>query len=276
MTPRNETFASLAAAFAVVSLGLVSAWAQYTPTIQTHYYNSNTAGYLGKPNWTANPFAWHPVLMVAGFFLSQVLSLTSIVYFGKKFTATISYIFWQIAALCTLIGALRAVVKWKFDTQADSLITLHSWIGCITITFFAISFLFGKVVSISSLLKMNLSPTTTWIHMLLSVLVLSLTMITIVSGIMVQNGIDGCNFIRVNTDHTIINPAFYYGAHFPWSCKISNGLGLTVLFGGFFTVVGLMAAQSVALSDVKEEVESADDKGVELEAGVVVSVDNSQ
>jgi hypothetical protein len=32
-------------------------------------------GYLEKPDWEANVFSWHPVLLVAGFFCSQVITI---------------------------------------------------------------------------------------------------------------------------------------------------------------------------------------------------------
>jgi protein-S-isoprenylcysteine O-methyltransferase Ste14 len=260
----NSIFASLGVAFAVVCLGLVSAWANYNPKIQLEWGAAPL--YLGIPNWTTHPFSWHVVLMVCGYFLSQVMSLSSIVLFGSKTTVALSHMFWQIAALCTLIAGMRAVVKWKYDNWEDSLNTLHSWVGVLAIVMFFFSFLFSMGVGAGAVvMKSNLSSGTTWVHMCLSIITLGLTFMCIITGIEAHNGFDGCAFLKANPDHTALNSAFYYGKDYPWSCKLSNGMGICAMFATFFTVAGLMASSSVALFESKDETEAAnDDQGIEL------------
>jgi len=266
MTTWNEIFAYVGISFAIVSLGLVSGWAQYNPSIQEQW--GALPLYLGIPNWRTEPFAWHVVLFVAGYFLCQVLSLTTIVLGGVNKTAVaIFHIFWEAGALCFLISGMRAVVKWKYQNGFDSLSTLHGWIGVITIIMFFFSYLFSNGVALGALvLKSNLSNSTTWVHMCFSIISLMLTFICIITGVEAWNGYSGCAFVsaRMNPDHTALNSAFYYGKNYPWSCKLSNGMGITVMFATFFTVVALMASSSVALFESKEHTHAAIDHGVEL------------
>jgi len=263
-----------------VCLGLVSAWAQYNPSIQNKF--EEEAGldrflYLGIPNWTNSVFAWHVVLLVAGYFLSQVLSLTSIVVFGNKTHAVLAHVFWQLAALTTLIAGMRAIVKYKDHIHQDSLNTFHGWVGVVTIVMFFFSFVFSNGVSVAALVfKSNLSAGTTWVHMAFSIITLVLTFFAIITGVEAHNGFNGCAFIHLSEsaqDKTILNSAFYYGAHYPWACKLSNGLGICAMFGTFFTVVALAASSSVALFDTKDATESADDdaKGIELGSSIEVA-----
>jgi hypothetical protein len=48
------------------SVALVSVWAQDPSG------SAISVAYLGVPDWSDNVIAWHIVLMVAGFFFSQV------------------------------------------------------------------------------------------------------------------------------------------------------------------------------------------------------------
>lgn len=241
-----------------MSLGLVSGWAQYNPLQQQEW---GAYAYLNRPSWKTNIFAWHAVLLVAGFFMSQVFALSGLAFFGEKKYAIITNFFWQFGALTTLIAGMRAVVKYNQETDSDSLITMHSWIGVICIVFWAFSFLYGKVIGVGGLMGVRFQSSATFTHIALSVITLVLTFVCIVSGINAVNGEHGCDFLKQPENHnTRINSAYYY-LRMPWGCKVSNGLGLAVLFSTVFTVYALMASRSVALFDDSEleKVESADD-----------------
>jgi len=263
MGPPHHVFALLAAGLAVVALGLVCAWAQYNPYTQEQW---GAYGYLNLPSWETNVFAWHPVLMVAGFFMAQVFSLTSIAWFGEKQQAFLSYFFWQCAALGAMITALRAIVKYKYDSKEYSLITMHSWIGVLAVIFFVFNYLYGNVLGFCGMGGMKFQSSATYTHMALSLITLALTFISIVSGINVYFGEHGCDYLKHNPDRTALNAGFYY-YRLPWACKLSNGLGLAVLFASVFTTMALAATRSRSL--FQDDSEDAAEEGAKDEAEVV-------
>ena len=55
------TFVTLAWIFAIASLILCAVWG-----------SRNGIQYLNIPSWDKNVFAWHPLLLICGFFFSQV------------------------------------------------------------------------------------------------------------------------------------------------------------------------------------------------------------
>ena len=62
----NNIISFVAVFMAIITTALVSAWAKNPD------YSGTEETYLGQPDWDLNVFVWHPVLMVAGFFFSQV------------------------------------------------------------------------------------------------------------------------------------------------------------------------------------------------------------
>ena len=65
----NNILSFVAVFMAIITMALVSGWAKNPD------YTATAIGYLGQPSWDLNVFAWHPVLMVGGFFFSQVCYL---------------------------------------------------------------------------------------------------------------------------------------------------------------------------------------------------------
>lgn len=268
MPSYNVIFASLACSLAVVALGLVSAWAQRNPTSQKNW---GAYGYLGVPIWRnkTNIMAWHPILMVAGFFLSQVFSLSAIAFLGNKTGAFLTHFFWQLASICTLIAGLRAMVDYKIENKISSLISLHSWVGVLAVVFFAFNVLTSNIIGFGGLLGKKFQPTATFTHMVFALSTLVLSFLAIVSGVQLEQNTTGggCAFLKANPDHTALNSAFYY-KRLPWACKLSNGVGVSVLFATVFTVLALVASRSVALfEDEAEEdvVEGAKDEADAVE-----------
>ena len=85
---------------AVISFILVCNWAQ----------NSNNdvqIGFLGSPDWFAGGdglFSWHPVLMVSGFFFSQVLALSSWSIIPTRHIAKKIHVLFQFSAIATVLS----------------------------------------------------------------------------------------------------------------------------------------------------------------------------
>ena len=69
----------IACGLSLASLISVAKWAK-----ENDYSSSDgDTNYLGSLDWKNNIFAWHPVLMVGGFFVAQVLAPAMWVFFPE-------------------------------------------------------------------------------------------------------------------------------------------------------------------------------------------------
>jgi hypothetical protein len=117
-----------------LSAALVAAWAKINVNGEFQY--------LGMPDWKTNVLTWHIVLIVAGFFFSQVLAILSWSLFPHNVGKSV-HVFWQTAALATLIASIIATVKSKQDLVEDHLVSMHSWMGVATVLVFCANYVFG-------------------------------------------------------------------------------------------------------------------------------------
>jgi cytochrome b-561 len=216
-------------------------------------------GYLGEPSWNMknedrakavegysqpmNVLAWHPLFMVAGFFWSQAIAISSWSVLPSYKTALAVHIFFQLAAVTTLICGLCAIAAYKRRVAGteSSLTTMHSWAGIVTVVMFGTQFLIGCAHSIINSSGNQLVISTRNLHKSFGVATFASTAITIVSGIMnytnkyanscqyVQHG-DWKYIAKVETD-----PARHYN-WLPNACKIANGLGIAVIVTVFAIV----------------------------------------
>jgi len=128
----NSSFVILlsiaACSIGLVALILVTQWATNPkdPTDETYLGIPTTL--MGYPG-SENVFAWHPVLMVGGFFVGQILAINTWGIIPDHTASKIIHVLWQCAALGCMIAGLTAVVKEKFNEKSPSLTTMHSWIG---------------------------------------------------------------------------------------------------------------------------------------------------
>src|SRR6185312_11636236 len=110
--PSLPTIMALTAA--LISLILVSFWSRNNTGSQVNY--------LGKPSWRSNVLAWHPVLMVGGFFCAQILNICN---YDSWFPVTKSCMeklnpVIQVSALSCMIAGLCAIVKYKLEQRTPS------------------------------------------------------------------------------------------------------------------------------------------------------------
>jgi hypothetical protein len=275
----NIAASFVAVTLAMVSLSLVSAWA-YEPYNEDdrEYYNGSTA-YLGEPQWKKNVFAWHPVFMVAGFFFSQALAIISQSIMPNRTAAAVSQAFWQCGAVATLISGLCAITAYKaranyqagklthfddsflkskpaatrptgiFIERAQSLTSLHSWVGVVTVVTFGLQFLFGGISGLLDVIKFDPKVDLKGPARHLSLAAFGLSALTIVSGIVNYLPSSACNYVPTKSFHQVQNdPARQYN-WLPNACKIANGLGLSVLF----TAIAVFYAVSVRVPYTTEE-----------------------
>lgn len=262
----DKISALLAVILSIVALGLVAGWASENG----HYPNGPDYSWLTKPNWGGNEkarLAWHPVLMVAGFFVCQIQAL--IVWTADPSAAStlrkVFLWFFRLAALSCFIAAMCAVVNFKLYTKQDALISLHSWIGVCAFVVFGLSFCWGFVADfVSSIAKgWEVKYDVDYLHKFLSIVAVVLSATAIVSGIVqytVANfGVDEttgerkmfymCSFLTDAKDSN--NPAYYYD-HLPNSCKAAYGCGLAVVGAAAFALIAITYSMSFNPQSYKE------------------------
>ncbi len=185
-------FALTACIVGIAALILVSFWA-------TNPKDSADKSYLGVPTTligypgSENVFAWHPVLMVGGFFVGQVLAINTWSIIPDHTAGKILHVLWQSAALACMIAGLTAVVKEKFNDKDPSLTTLHSWIGICGIVMFCTNYLIDSFMAlITSYLpsEAKLRSSVAWLtmHRFFGLSALSISAGTIFLGIMEEFG----------------------------------------------------------------------------------------
>mmetsp|Transcript_32442 Transcript_32442/g.46781 ORF Transcript_32442/g.46781 Transcript_32442/m.46781 type:complete len:495 (+) Transcript_32442:26-1510(+) len=244
----------LAIIFAGAALGLVSAWAQ-------NHNTSTQFGFLNKPNWDNNVAAWHPVLMVGGFFFSQVVAICSWSLFSHQHAVgKVFHVFFQLAAMSTMIAGLCAMVHHLLQMKAESLTTMHSWVGVAAVSVFGVTFLWGAGMSTltafhpESLLRKAFDLRR--MHQTIGLTAFGLTTVAILTGINNSLGQGACAYV-ITTSYTYkadVNPAENYGS-LPKACKIANGMGICVLLAAvcvFIAVSNRPASSPSAITADKE------------------------
>ena len=211
----------LATLLGVGAIVLVALWATDNDTTGPEV---NQFGFLGTPDWDSNIFAWHPVLLVAGFFFSQILALLSWSVFSDHSLAKKVHATLQTCALCTLVSGIWAIEEYKDKKTipSPSFTSMHSWIGLGATVMFSVTYTFGLTMALltqffpQSRLRSILDLRA--IHRRLGMISLILTTSAIVSGVVNQFGKHGCDS-NSNGNYQSIHT----------SCKLANGMGLLVL-----------------------------------------------
>ncbi len=216
--------------FAFFTIIMMSMWTK----------NSNSDyNYLGAPSWQSNLLAWHPVLMVCGFFVSQLGAIASWALMKDHYTAKLIHVACQLAGLSTVIAGLWAVWKYKIDMQTYNYTTIHSWIGISTIAIYVFTFLWGSLMAIltrffpDSILRKAFDLKNA--HKNLGILALFMTTMSIVSGVMDQLPQGSCN---PNINNYEQDAGKYY-AEIPGSCKVAYGMVMFVLIASIISMFGV-------------------------------------
>jgi Eukaryotic cytochrome b561 len=219
--------------FAIASLVLCAVWG-----------SRNGIQYLNIPSWDNNVFAWHPLLLVCGFFFSQVFVLTTAGVFPTLVLegsltgwAWLYHGIWQCAATATLIGGLLAVFKDYNTLGLPNLTSVHSWLGIATAVLFFLNFLLAGISALSAFVFTQEPYLMRGMRALVRIATFQMTAMSIGSGIMLFQGETGCFYPTSNITPGIpdYNPAANYGL-IPPGCLISNGLAITVALSTLCTI----------------------------------------
>lgn len=236
----------------VVALTLACAWA--TNNSREYFSPISSVGFLGRPSWRANVFAYHPVLMVGGFFVPQVFALIVWMLFKNRTLALRGHILAQLVSVGSLVAGMRAVVAGKYMSGSPHLVTMHSWVGVAAIAVFATNAIFGWYVYSSPVGSAVLSQT--WnldfssMQYSLSGIVFMLSAVAVLTGIANQQSLSGCAYTSTSAGLTRplspaekANPGSVYPS-LPDACKVSNGLGVAVIM--CVILLGFLDSQRIA------------------------------
>jgi hypothetical protein len=253
----------------ITSLVLVSVWASV-----------DQENYLQKASWQHNLFAWHPVLMVAGFYFSQTIAILSwgwpildvgILQGGSLLCSLrkLSHVIWQTTAFTTLILALYAIFKTKHTQSVTNLSSMHSWVGITVASAFAFNYLGGilfegiKWVAKSRSTMEGLVSQVRSLHKTIGLLTYAVSAMAVLSGISVFQG-HSCQQVVSSPDW---NPAAHYTT-MSTGCKVANGLGISVLATMILVFLSVVAHYKVVdLSAMGAVIDGEDDERNGLNSG---------
>jgi hypothetical protein len=288
-TTSPETFSSLsfslsqcyglaAVALGVAALVLVCVWAS------DEY--PNEPGFLGKPSWKTNLFAWHPVLMVAGFFVAQVLGAASWNFVKNGVYARNWHIFFQLGGLSTLVAGLWAVWKHKLDGDIPLFTTSHAMVGIACAALYFLNFAWGGLMRVLTIYfpdsPLRRAFDLRFAHKHLGVVAAWMTYAAIATGVVNYMPESSCYYPlsgdeKYNTDAAVTYAKMSYG------CRIANGISITVMIASILLILSIMYRKDEPINPgaaVKKTAVSAESAGVASETVTLplhanVSVDHS-
>lgn len=207
----------------VVAIGLVASWVQ-------NENSSAESGYLGAPNWKSNIFAWHPALLIGGFYSGQVFAVSCWSLISDHGLAKLMHVFFQTGALASMIAGLSAIVKYKLDVYDSSLVTAHSWVGVAAVACFCCNYCIGLLMATLTRWfpgsAMRVAFDLRRIHRALGLTAFGLTSMSILTGINNQLPYGSCGFDADKDTYSQLSSA----------CKIANGAGIVVLLSSLCIV----------------------------------------
>lgn len=237
----SGVMSGLACFLALVTLAMVLSWGtdNSVPRKQD-FISTSTSLFLGRPDWKANVFAWHPVLMTAGFFASQVFAVSAWSTIEHHTVAKVVHVMFQTTGLvCCFIG-LRAVVKDKNANLENNLTTMHSWVGVMSLSCFTVNYIFGCGMALLTQLfpdsELRKNVDLRYFHKRVGVVALCLSAMGVVSGVTNHTG-RSCQYVH-ELSGIDANPSLHYDS-LPDACKLSNGLGVSAMLACILLVLAV-------------------------------------
>jgi len=243
----------------LVALILVTQWAQHDPL--------NSGAFLGLPtnlvgdhdtnNWVKsgnNVFAWHPVLLVGGFFFTQVCAVNTWTIIPDASVQKYLRFFWQTLAFTCMISGLVAVAKFNLHNKngmnmpeyswawgyTPSLTTMHSWIGVIGVIMFGFTYLVDIVSTFVPDFKQPFLQESLALGSIIA------SSCAIIAGIQTFLGTTTCYYVT-STPFKDQNPASSFGK-IPQGCRIANGMGIAAAIAAILTVMAVVIKNKQAKS----------------------------
>jgi len=236
-TPLQEVSIFLAQGFSIITVGIGTLWC----------IGPSSENYLGGISFSEDElFNLHPYLMIIGigFFCTQGLLAYRFFRFGKRINKLLHGISHACAVVCVALG-LTAVFHYKNEKEYANLYSMHSWLGIFTVTLFfgqyVVGFLLFYFPGASNQLRKEILP----FHITLGLFIYFCAIFTIENGITQKNQSLGCSYTVSSVDN---DPASHYSS-IPAGCRVSGGLGITVLLLSLFTAYAIMDLRPVDLKE---------------------------
>lgn len=248
---------------AAICIGLVSNWAKEPTTAD--------GGFLGIPSWETNIFAWHPILMTAGFYCAQIFAICAWSFWSDHYSAKLCHVFFQIAGLASMIAGLWAVVKYKLDGEMAGFVSMHSWVGIAAISMYGFNFAWGSVMALLTRFHPNSIFRKVYNlkehHKTIGLMALWMTTMSVLTGIMDQIS---C-YVSLPPGAQDYDPAMYY-TDLSESCKVANGLGVVVMVSTILVYLGITyRGDSFGFTKKKASAEPAKELPPVVQASVLPS-----
>lgn len=210
-------------------------------------------GFLNSPDWETQRISMHIVLMTAGFLVAQMFGGVVWVFFSSKIVGLLIHLLFETAGLiCMALGLLMAVNDKNVSNTAH-LTTFHSWVGVSCIGVYSITYLYGFVLGVLPYIykQVDVKSLTNLrgFHAMLGQISLYLSIASVLTGIMEQFAITGCDYVGLTLNAPDINPGANYYA-IPDSCKIGNGVGIFALFGTITTFITIYYRKNVVITRI--------------------------
>lgn len=225
-----SVFGALGCVMGLVSLILVASWTN------DHFR------YLGD-NDVDSKIQNHAVLMVAGFFFGQVIAYTVWGFFEEKTIAKSLHVLFHTVAILTMIAGLIYIVRYYIENKIPQLTSVHSWMGVMAVALYCLNYLWGFIMSMLT----KFAPDTRilqavpllYCHKCIGMAAFVMTAIAIVSGIQLFL-LSSCSSYDLRGQYEAdMNPAENYPHMFD-TCKIGNGLGVTIVLATLFTSLAIL------------------------------------
>lgn len=245
--------AVLALCMVVLAIILVSKWAS------TGNRKESDPAYLGEPSWEKNAKAYHVVLMVGGFYSSQIIAISSWTLIPNRIAAKVIHASAQAIGLAMMIAGLWSILKHKFTDKSPNFSSMHSWIGIAAISMYGLNIAWGTVMATltqvfpDSVLRRAFDLGS--MHKMIGTFALWMVNISVFSGIMSHLPYGACfdkEYINIGYKKPDYDSAKNYD-DIPDGCKIGHGLGIAVLTG----TIAIMLAVSFRVNAGNAKLNSA-------------------
>ncbi|CAF3372004.1 unnamed protein product [Rotaria socialis] len=141
----------------------------------------------GGYNWKTSPFNYHPLMMTIGLLFcygNAILSYRTLTRV-PKFTVKLVHACLLVLSLIFALVGLTAIIRVKNESKPPSshFMSLHAWMGLITIILFVFQWIFGFCCFLFPTLSLEIRQLYMPSHRLWGKTIFSMALITILMGI---------------------------------------------------------------------------------------------
>lgn len=173
----------------------------------------------------------HAICLVAGFFVAQILAINSILFIeaSDPLLSKTTYFYLMVVATASLAIGIAASYN---NYNGFTLSTMHSWVGVITMTLYALYITWGCILeALAAYIPKHSKASLMRYQKAVFCTSFISTVLAIVTGIQDQLYFGLCVPIT-NVKPDTFDPSSQYD-FMPAGCQIGNGLGIAVMATAF-------------------------------------------